>query len=146
MLKTPSIFPEVGSWGLYEADGTAHPARVVERPSADSALISLADNPMLASGNLTVPLAALRDATPLSLEEREERDALHTHIGRLAWPERSRKADRFRQLCEREVRAQHLVNLLAALERRRGVATPATRAARRSFEAAIAAGKMRRAA
>jgi hypothetical protein len=148
MLHTPSAFPEVGSWALYQRLGLTHAARIAGLEGEGEerlATISLADVPNASSGRLTVPLAEILDATPLTADEVEQKAALETYLGGLAAPERSSKAPLYDALCRREAHATKLVELLGGLERRK-LATAATREAKRFFEAAIAAGAMRRAA
>ncbi|MFN3943920.1 MAG: hypothetical protein ACK4K7_03175 [Allosphingosinicella sp.] len=144
MLPTPSPFPQPGSWALFERDGVTHPVRIVaERYKAMAearvVTVSLADMPTAASGTVEVPLAKLRDPTPLTAAEREEMERLAVELRGLKRPSQSSKARRVSKLADRDFAARVLIGHLAALPRQ-GLATRATREAHRFFEAAIAAG------
>jgi hypothetical protein len=111
LLSTPTPYPHVGAWAVYVQDGTPVAARILSR-GADSALISIAGR-FAATASKTVPVADLRDPTPLADDERAAKDAAERRIAGKARP---RKADveLFDALSDREQYAAELARLLAA--------------------------------
>lgn len=138
MISIPSSFGEVGSWAVYARPGARHAARILALStdaSVPTATISLADVPFVSTGTLDVPLAALRDPTPLTRAELTEMEELCFHLLSLARPERSTKAPRAEQLRHRSIDARWLIGELQRINRFRSIATRATREAQRHFEA-----------
>jgi hypothetical protein len=145
MLTTPAPYPNPGSWALFGYEGETRAVRILETPdSAGLVPIAIGDKPVSASGNLRVQPSLLLDPTPLDSAERAEMAELAAYISARKRPAAAR-VDRFNALHERQVRAATLVGLLGQLERRR-LATPASREARRVFEAALAEADQRIAA
>jgi len=87
MLSPATLFPQIGSYGLYEdpelepAERRAELVRILERRvSVVLVAYPLRDG---ATGNQRVPLADIIDATPLSQEEsREMTDLGRSLVGR----------------------------------------------------------------
>lgn len=113
MLAVHAPFPEVGSYGLLCVDGATRLARIIARNPGDSAVVSL---PELAgaSGNRTVPLAQIRDGTPLSDAERAEmRHLAATPFATSKPSPAARKRDaRLQALRHREIDARLLTELM----------------------------------
>lgn len=109
MLAQPTPFPQVGSYGLHRVQGGTRLARIQQRDCVggeDYALISYPSRTG-ASGNLTVPLADLIDATPLTDDENRELRALS---GELPSRRAARNAAKLRleQLANRRIFARVL--------------------------------------
>ncbi|QAY77899.1 hypothetical protein [Sphingosinicella sp. BN140058] len=114
MLRTPAPFPQVGSYALTIHQDEITLARIQGRNGED-ATISL---PLFsgASGNRTVPLGELIDATPLSDDEASEWSALNQFDFGTS-PPRAGTAkrvhwDRYRALTERDIQSPVLERLL----------------------------------
>lgn len=138
MLSTPAPFPHVGSFALFEdpnliaADRRAELARIIgtrlvgEGKTVDSELarasiaIVAFPNRLGASGNRTVPLADLIDATPLTkAEEREMHDIQRSLTGRDRLTKKQRqKATRAAALRKRSIYAVILNAELAVMRSR----------------------------
>lgn len=113
MLSVYAPFPERGSYGLYVVDGVTRLARIISRNPDDSAVVSL---PALAgaSGNRTVPLAQIRDGTPLSDADRDEMRELAGKLLSTRKPSPTARARRARleALRCREIDARLLAELM----------------------------------
>ena len=89
MLATEAPFPQTGSWALYDDGGTTLAVRIITRHPRDGTATIAIDGVRTASGNKRVPLAELRDPTPLTLHEEGEMDKLEREIARAKSPRRS---------------------------------------------------------
>ena len=78
MLHPGTPFPQVGSYGLLDLDGTAVAARIQGRHRDGTALVAILGRDG-ASGNRIVPLAELGDPTPLTDAERHALRSLTDH-------------------------------------------------------------------
>lgn len=123
MLRTPTPFPQVGSYALIEIDGRHHLARIQHRTHGGDAVISLPLMPDVASGNRTVGFDALVDGTPLSEFDRGELARLDEEIARTVRPNRARQA-KVDALRARDINSRSLAEMLQRLP------DPARRASR----------------
>jgi hypothetical protein len=107
MLKTPTPYPQVGSYGLVDHEGELRLARIIAR-DGERATIALPTR-FGAGGNLTLDLAQVQDGTSLSDQEQAEYAELER---RLAGAARPRKADlaRFEALRLRSIRSDTLAS------------------------------------
>jgi hypothetical protein len=118
MLAAEAPFPMTGSWALYEDGGTTRAVRIITRHPRDSMVTIAIDGVRTASGNKRVPLAELRDPTPLTLHEEGEMDRLERAIARTKSPKRS-DVSRATALRTRMIDAMTLSNLRAVTATRR---------------------------
>jgi hypothetical protein len=113
VLKFPTPFPQQGSYAVYASDGEDQLARIISRPNGAEALISLPLH-VGSSGNLNVPIEALRDGTPVTEAERVELQSLNHKRLKVGSAEAKRKAE----LTARIETAPILARLLDTLKRR----------------------------
>lgn len=115
MLRTHAPFPEVGSYGLKAEDSQLHLVRIIAR-SGDQAGIAF---PLRrgASGNKTVPLAELIDATPLAAADHARLREIEQEMGQLATNGKARRQRRIEAdaLHSRDVYSRTLADLMKRL-------------------------------
>jgi hypothetical protein len=85
MLKTPTPFPQQGSYALLPEGRETHLVRIIQKYDRDTYTEALVSFPLASTSPRRVPLDALQDGTDLTPAERRERDEL-----------RARRADKER--------------------------------------------------
>lgn len=121
MIKSPTAFPMVGSYALYEAVGLTQLVRIQYRDPEGEGLATISfPGTYGASGNKIVAVADLIDGTPLTSAERAEYKRLEQKLSGAARP---RKADIAR---ERDLRTREIMSdVLREKMERAGLATEA---------------------
>jgi hypothetical protein len=117
MLRTPTPFPQVGSYALIELDGRHHLARIQARTCDADTMISLPLLPAVASGTRKASLDDLIDGTPLSERERRELEALTIDLagGNLTGRRRKAAEEREDALRDRLIHAPILAEMMERL-------------------------------
>jgi hypothetical protein len=111
MLPTPTTFPLPCSFALYEEDGQTLAVHILATEGDDGLVAVSVQGRYGASANKSVPLAELKDATPLTTAELVEMNRLD---GKLIGYEGRGNADsrRAAELRDRYTRAKLLAELL----------------------------------
>lgn len=128
MLRSPTPFPLVGSYGLYEHEGQLRLARIVARNQDGTAVISLPER-LGAGGNLTAPVSEIRDGTPLTAAEEAESRELDSYCHpfvrrkkRARTPKQKAAVWRLAELGARRIHARVLAEKLERYERQQRAA------------------------
>ncbi|HEY1605586.1 MAG TPA: hypothetical protein VGF77_08295 [Allosphingosinicella sp.] len=112
MLRTPTSFPNVGSWALLVEAGQTLAVRItgIDPGNPDWVTVSIA-GAYTASGTRRLSRTALLNADALSAEERAELDAIDARMAGKARPKKA-DVDRAKALADRHNRARVLQALL----------------------------------
>jgi hypothetical protein len=132
MLSTTAPFPYPGSWAIFEGQAITVAVRILSTERDDGQVSVSVAGKFGASGNMAVPLSALKDPTPLSTDEFAELNRLEARL--IGYKGRGNESSRRAAvLRDRYVYAKALEELLAKVDARY---FPAAATARRELETA----------